>query len=722
MPRAPLMNPLIAAVVSSVVSSAVMAQTTQPATKAADVPVKSVTLFSSGVGYFEHAGEVSGDGSATLPFKAEQINDVLKSLVLQDLDGGSVGVVTYPSQDPLGKILGSFGVDISSNPSLADLLNQLRGAEVTVGTQGQEAATGTILGVETKKRPVAKDGDPVEQHYLNLLTGGGVIQTVDLDAVRSLKLDDPQLQKELGRALAAVASARDQNKKPVQIDFRGTGDRRVRVGYVIETPIWKTSYRLILTAPKANKDEPATRPATGPAAVEGTLQGWAIVENQTDSDWKDIQLSLVSGRPISFVQNLYQPLYVPRPTVEPELYASLTPQEYGGGVSSGKRMEAPDFNLQSTAGRASAAPMAAPVERMARKRGLAMEADKPAQGYFGVNAPATAPMDAAASVAAAASAAKLGELFQYTVANVSLPRQSSAMIPIVSDPVGVQRLSIYNQQVLAEHPLTGAEVTNSTGKSLPAGPVTVYDGGYSGDARIDNLPAGQHRLLSYGIDLDVRVDATKNTSSQTVVAGKIVKGVLEVSRKYVSTQDYKIENKGETDKTLVVEHPVSPGAKLVKTPEPYETTEQVYRFKVPAPAGKTEDFTITQEQVLNQQIVILPSDPSQLAGYLRTGEIPKDVRDALSKAISLKQAAAGTEQGIQENQNQINQIAAEQERIRKNMEAVDKSSQYYNRLLGKLNDQESQIEALQKKVSDLQSTRDKQRADLEDYLKGLNVG
>lgn len=711
MPRAPL----IAAVVSSVVSSAVMAQTTQPATKAADVPVKSVTLFSSGVGYFEHAGEVSGDGSATLPFKAEQINDVLKSLVLQDLDGGSVGVVTYPSQDPLGKILGSFGVDISGNPSLADLLNQLRGAEVTVGTQGQEAATGTILGVETKKRPSAKDQEPVEQHYLNLLTGGGVIQTVDLDAVRSLKLDDPQLQAELGRALAAVASARDQNKKPVQIDFRGQGDRRVRVGYVIETPIWKTSYRLILSKPKAGKDDPATRPATGPAAVEGTLQGWAIVENQTDSDWKDIQLSLVSGRPISFVQNLYQPLYVPRPTVEPELYASLTPQEYGGGVGGGL--------YESSVDKAAApAPAAAPMQRIARKRGLAMEADQPGLVASGMNAPATPPMDSTASVAAAASAAKLGELFQYTVANVSLPRQSSAMIPIVSDPVGVQRLSIYNQQVLAEHPLTGAEVTNSTGKSLPAGPVTVYDGGYSGDARIDNLPAGQHRLLSYGIDLDVRVDATKNTSKQTVVAGKIVKGVLEVSRKYVSTQDYKIENKGETDKTLVVEHPVSPGAKLVKTPEPYETTEQVYRFKVPAPAGKTEDFTVTQEQVLNQQIVILPSDTGQLAGYLRTGEIPEDVRDALAKAITLKQAAAGTEQGIQENQNQINQIAAEQERIRKNMEAVDKSSQYYNRLLGKLNDQETQIESLQKKVEDLRSTHDKQRAELADYLKGLSVG
>ena len=716
MPRAPIL-----AAAAVLVSSVAMAQTPQPAppaTKPADVPVKAVTLFSSGVGYFEHTGEVSGDGSATLPFKAEQINDVLKSLVLQDLDGGSVGVVTYPSQDPLGKILGSFGVDISSNPSLADLLNQLRGAEITVGSMGQDAVTGTILGVETKRRPGGKDQPPVEEAFINLLTGGGVIQTIQLDAVQSLKLDDPQLQKELGRALAAVASARDQNKKPVQIDFRGTGERRVKVGYVIETPIWKTSYRLILK-PKDQK-EPATRPATGPAEVQGTLQGWAIVENQTDSDWKDIQLSLVSGRPISFVQNLYQPLYVPRPTVEPELYASLTPQEYGGGVSSGKMMEAQRDDFQEQLSRPQSA--AAPAGGMARRRGLAMEADKPAQGYFGVNAPATEPMDAAASVAAAASAAKLGELFQYTVGNVSLPRQSSAMIPIVSDPVEVQRLSIYNQGVLAEHPLTGAEVTNSTGKSLPAGPVTVYDGGYSGDARIDNLPAGQHRLLSYGIDLDVRVDATKGNSKQQVVAGKIVKGVLEVSRKVVHTQEYKIENKGDSDKTLVVEQPVMPDGKLVDTPEPYESTETVHRFKVAAPAGKVKDFNVTQQRVLDQRVVILPADVSELAGYLRTGEIPKDVRDALAKAISLKQAASGTERQIAEADAEISNIAAEQERIRKNMQAVDKQSQYYNRLLGKLNDQETRIEALQTKKDDLTATLEKQRSDLADYLKGLTVG
>ena len=114
---------------------------------------------------------------------------------------------------------------------------------------------------------------------------------------------------------------RDQDKKPVTINFTGDGERHVRIGYVVETPVWKTSYRLIL--PAGAQDKPK-------------IQGWAIVENQTDNDWNGVQLSLVSGRPISFIQDLYQPLYIPRPVVQPELYVSLTPQQYDGGIAAGK--------------------------------------------------------------------------------------------------------------------------------------------------------------------------------------------------------------------------------------------------------------------------------------------------------------------------------------------------------------------------------------------------
>src|SRR5688500_15854779 len=307
----------------------------QPQQQQADVPVKVVVLFSSGVGYFEHFGTVKGDGSTELRFKTQQINDILKSLVLQDLDGGRVNTITYPSQDPIEKTLKSFQVNITDNPPLADLLNQLRGASVRI-LFGTEDLLGIVLGVEEKQEKVG-DGDGakvIETHVLNLLQDG-TIRSIPLTEVRTLKLQDQQLQEELTRALTALAQARDQDKKPVQINFMGQGDRRVRLGYVVETPIWKTSYRLVLDE---RKRDPKASAATQPAA-DGKLQGWAIVENQTDNDWNDVQLSLVSGRPISFVMDLYRPLYVERPLVQQELYASLRPQTYDDGIDAAKKTE-----------------------------------------------------------------------------------------------------------------------------------------------------------------------------------------------------------------------------------------------------------------------------------------------------------------------------------------------------------------------------------------------
>jgi hypothetical protein len=257
---------------------------TQPATRQAQIPVKMVVLFSSGVGYFEHFGSVAGENRTELRFKTHQINDILKSLVLQDLDGGRVTTITYPSQDPVAKTLKSFQVDITANPSLAELLNQLRGAKVTV-SQAAEKTTGTILGVEKKKKQIGPEGkETIEQSVMNVITEGdnARLVAITLDSVSDIIFEDPALQDELNRALAALAQARDQDKKPVQIAFEGQGERRVRLGYVVETPVWKTSYRLIL----------------GDKETKPRLQGWAIVENQTDNDWSNVQLSLVSGRPI----------------------------------------------------------------------------------------------------------------------------------------------------------------------------------------------------------------------------------------------------------------------------------------------------------------------------------------------------------------------------------------------------------------------------------------
>ncbi len=723
---------LTAAVLSMAVGSVVLpgisfAQEGVPATQPAaaqqaDVPVKAVVLFSSGVGYFEHFGSIKGDGSTELRFKTNQINDILKSLILQDLDGGHVNTIQYPSQDPIAKTLSSFQVDISGNPPLAELLNQLRGAKVSiVGAEGN--LEGIILGAESRPVPVPQGSQPISEWVVNLL-GRGTIRQINLNKLTSITLVDKKLQDELDRALAALSQARDQDKKPVTINFTGQGERRVRLGYVVETPIWKTSYRLILNAPgEAKKGEDGKAGALPPTVSK--LQGWAIVENQTDNDWTNVQLSLVSGRPISFVQDLYQPLYIPRPVVKPELYASLKPQTYEGGVDKENDEKAADFSMSGKMGAAPAATPARKAESNKRFRGgMGGGGDAAVADRMVMQEAMDQPMDASTSVQSIASASKMGELFQYTVGNVSLPRQKSAMIPIITDDIEVEKLSIYNQSVLAKNPLNGARLKNTTKNHLLQGPITVLDANsYAGDARIDNVPPGQERLLSYGIDLQMTVDATQHKQDGSLLSGKIVKGVLILTNKSIDEQTYLADNKSDNEKTLVIEHPRLINWKLIDgDSKPIETTDALYRFKGKVAAGKASKLVVKQELVTNQAIAIMNSGVDELLIYSRRGEIDPKVRDAITDVIAKKQAMEAINQQIAERNAKLSRYPGEQQRIRENIKIFDPQSDSRRKLQAKLDKQETDIETLQSEIGDLQKQQQQKQAEFEKSLEGLNVG
>jgi hypothetical protein len=684
----------------------------------ANVPVKEVVLYSSGVGYFEHFGSVNGNADTVLRFKTEQINDILKSLVLEDMDGGKVAAVTYPSQGPVARTLKSFQIDLTANPALADLLNQLRGAQVSVAqAAGLPSVDGTVMGVEKQQRASGDAGHTqlVDVWVVNLVNDSG-IQPVELSKVSGVKIVDPELRKELAAALGALSQARDKDKKPVEIHFGGKGDRRVRIGYVVETPVWKTSYRLIL-------------PSKTDDAKKGSIQGWAIVENQTDSDWKDVQLSLVSGRPISFIEDLYQPLYVPRPVVQPQIFASLRPQTYGAGLEE-KLVDRLELRQEAEAAAAPKVPQQQ-LQQMARQSG---GAGFGGGGGFGggraFNAQASdasidrsKSIDPTASIASIASAAKVGELFQYTVGSVSIARQQSAMLPIVTDPVQVEKLSIYNQSVMANNPLLGARLKNTTGKFLMQGPITVLaEGSYAGDASIEDLPPTQQRLISYGVDQEVTVRTDNNTQNNTLLTGKIVKGVLELTYKQQMSVDYIAEDKSENPKSLLIESPRHGGWDLIEPKTAIETTDSLYRFEGKLEPHKASKLTVREQHIDAHEIALLPLDLDSVVVYVKEGLIPKNVRDALAKAAQLKAALLETQRQIQERMQRINEIGQEQTRIRANMGAVNSASAYSKRLLQELDDQETQIQDTRKQAVDLQKQQNQRQKELEDFLSNLNVG
>src|SRR5215207_6084882 len=264
---------------------------------AVSLPITQVILFNSGVGHFTRSGEVEGEARVDLTFPEQDVNDLIKSMTLRDRSpNGRIAAVTYDSHDPIDRTLAS-GEQI----------------EVTlVGTAAQPGSlTGKIIGVEQQAQ-ASKEGPPVPVTVLNLWCAEGV-RAVKLGEVQRLRFTNPVLENEVRRALETLALSHDSQKKAVSLHFAGEGKRKVEVGYVVENPIWKTSYRLVLD--KEGKPY---------------LQGWAVVENPTDEDWAKVTMALVSGRPISFKMDLYNPLYVSRPTVEPELFASLRPPTYGG--------------------------------------------------------------------------------------------------------------------------------------------------------------------------------------------------------------------------------------------------------------------------------------------------------------------------------------------------------------------------------------------------------
>jgi hypothetical protein len=668
----------------------------------APLPLERVVLFTSGVGYYQHDGKVVDDATVEMQFAADDVNDLLKSMVVLDPAGGPP-TVSYASRDPVTKTLGTFAVNLTDNPSLGDLLGRLRGQRVEL-----DAATpvaGTIVGVEKRRVEIGKE-QAVEKQFLTVLTADG-LRTLPLDAVSRVKLADPRLQRELEQALAVLALASDNETKGVAIAFSGKGERPVTVGYVRESPIWKTSYRLLLDADTA--------------ITKAALQGWAIVENTTDADWKNVRMSLVSGRPISFVMDLYQPLYVPRPLVEPELYAALRPQVYGQSMADAEQQLAQagrklgERSNRDLARRelAKAAAPAAPATMMADGGAITGEAAV-SGGFFGRNG----------APPALAQGSDLGELFRYEIEKpVTLERQRSAMLPIVGGEIDAERVAIYDDRVLARHPLSGLRLKNTTTFHLMQGPVTVYDqrGGYSGDARIEDMAPGTERLVSYAVDLDVEVAPRVEGRPEEIVAVRLVKGTLVATRKLARAKFFEVKNSGKDAVNVLVEHPLEAGWKLVKPEAPTEKTRDRYRFAVPAEPGKAVTLEVVEELPIEETHAITNLDDERILFYARAKATSPAVREALAGVIRRKREVEQLARDRQVREQEIATIDQEQARIRGNMEAIDRGSDLFNQYVKKFTEQEQQIEALRGAIAGFAAREQEARKALDDELLALDV-
>jgi hypothetical protein len=721
------------------------------------LPIGHVVLFSSGVGYFQREGEVEGNSRVDLTFPGTDVNDLLKSLVLQDAGGGKVSTISYDSPDPIDKTLKSFALDLTYNPSFGQLINQARGEKVELTLQQGSAAqpgtvTGVILGMEAQRQPHGKDA-LVDVEMLNVLCSEG-IRSVPLSQVQRLRLLNPALESELRRALEVLATRHDSQKKVVSLAFNGEGKRPVKVGYVIENPIWKTSYRLVLEEGK-----------------KAFLQGWAVVENTSDDDWKDVRMALVSGRPISFKMDLYQPLFIPRPTVEPELFASLRPPTFSGALVNpaqpGLPPPAPGVGFPAGGAGAGINPNwangTAPANRynntLALGNNFAPQQMQGLQGN-GQNAlfvqnfnndnngrlsyeelqqrrqqqaqvkdkakslgSALAAIDLKSGVASVASAEEVGDYFQYVIDHkVTLPRQKSALLPIVNDAVEAARVSIFNESVQSKFPLLGLRFKNTSGQNLMQGPITVYEGStYAGDARVMDLQPNEERLVAYAVDQGTEVKCEAQSAPVRLVSVKVVKGIVHATNKLRDTKKYLVKNRSSQDRTLIIEHPVRADWKLVTPEKAAEQSRDVYRFEVKVPAGKSLTHEVVEEQSRVDQLALNANADHTVRVFLRSAVPSARVKEALEKATGLRGKLSETQAQLGQLQGQLKGITDDQVRLRSNFERLPPTSDAYKRYLKKFDTQETEIEKLQDDIKRLQTTEKGQLKEYEDYIAGLTV-
>ncbi|MDP1662470.1 MAG: hypothetical protein Q8L55_11210 [Phycisphaerales bacterium] len=694
----------------------------QTAAEAKDLPVTDITLYRSGVGYFLRKGVVDGSQRVSLRFDVNQINDVLKSMQVLDLDKGRIDAVSFASKDPLDRRLRSFSINIGDNPSLPSLLERLRGTPVTLKTSTGEF-TGTVLSVESRKVSAGDKGQVIDTPVVNLITAGG-IKSVTVTDVQNFTINDAKIAEEMNKALAALADSRAERIKSLDFSLSGEGSRRIAVAYVHESPVWKASYRLLLP-----ESVDPTKP--DPTDIAPVLKGWALVENVTDNDWNNVKLSLVSGRPVSFKMDISEPMYVWRPEIPVPTVAGVMPKEYGGGTDAATarvelaRRDAEKDKMMLSDPRSPAAPAAAPMEFAARKASSALgAASRPGSGggRAGSDFDVTGSDMADYGGRSVAKGGEVGEVFQYTLSNpVTIERQRSAMIPIIDANIQGRRVSIYNMADRADHPMRGAEITNSSGGQLLPGPLAVYDGAaYAGDAQVGQVSAGDKRLIAYALDLDVAV-VTKPVNEWNITSFKFVNGLLMRTSKVIQGVEYVFDNKdAKRGRNIVLEHPKMDGWEL-KDVKAAEETQGLYRFNLAVEASKTVATKVIQERTDVSQIGVFDYDVKSLLTYQQQGKISKAVLDAITEAgrrqgviNDLQRRAAETDQAIETTKRDQSQLVDM-------MNKLDRQNPNYATFSTRLGKASEKLDGLERLKAATASELETARNEFNGYLAGLNI-
>jgi hypothetical protein len=690
------------------------------ADSAARLPVTRVILYKNGVGYFEHAGQVRGSQDVNVDFTTAQLNDVLKSLTVLDLGKGRITGVSYNSNAPLERRLGSLHLPVGENPTTAQFLDALRGARLEV-RDGSESASGRLLSID--ERDIAIKGDQkITVDQISIVSDSGEVRVFDLTPSTSVRVAEKDVNDEVGKYLGLVASTRDQDVRRMTISTAGEGERNLLVSYISEVPVWKSTYRIVIP----NEGKPL-------------LQGWAIVDNTVGEDWKNVELSLVAGAPQSFVQELSQPYYTRRPVVALPQNAMITPQTHeatmetevvngqvaassmtsasgasgvGGGIIGGIAAKAQSQMAMGSGagvGSGSGGGIGGGAFRVggAYKQWLAADADQ---------------LEAATTTA---QTRDLGDLFEYKLQDrVTIRKNQSALVPILQARIDAEKVSVWNPSESAV--LRALWVDNTSALTLDGGSFNVLEGdAFAGEGLMDPIKPGEKRLLSYAADLGVLVDAKQKPGNERVTKVIISHGAMMQSTQEREENTYTIRNRDTSPRTVVIEHPERSGWKLTDDDDkPAESSASFHRFRLTVQPKETATLQVKEYRPITDSYQISNITDDQVKFFLSQKMINPAIEQALRKVIAQKNSIAALDADVSSRKSKISGISEDQQRVRENMKALKGSAEEKTlvaRYVHELNEQEDRVQSLHHEIADLQQKREAEQKTLDEMIESLQI-
>jgi hypothetical protein len=674
--------------------------------------ISRVLLYKNGMAYIVRSGQITAPVSLT--FHPEDMNDILKSFTAWNPDTGSLYSVGYTAGIPSSHMLSRFPFDISGpDTGLGGFLIQVKGADIKLDHSGKDLQ-GKLVAVQQTDHATAPQTTSSD-YRLTVLLRDGSLQSVWLSDVRSLEFVDPQLRDQLRSYLEVLAAGRQDVTREVSV-YPVPAPGPIQVAYLQQFPLWKTSYRVDL------------------GARDSKIQGWAQIDNPTGEAWENVQVSLLSGAPVSFVMNLYDPLYTNRATVAVPGGQVAAPRQYESAVvvrdsislqqgQQGQQGQAGAFDNALRA----VAPAGAGGRGGGGGGGGAGGAGGGRGGAPPPNTPQAtpAPVPPASALFQQADSSRVQDFYEYKFPfPVRIASRQSALLPFLQKTMNIERLSIFNARTDRSNPRLGARLENNTDIPFEAGPVTFFqDSRYAGEAVLDYLPRGEKALVSYGIDNEIQISSKTNSQPENTVRLTVSKGVAVLFMESVLTTTYEIRNKGAERKSLIVEHP-RVNNRTLKGVEAFETTDSFHRFRVALNASQSTALAVPEVVARQTNISLTTLTRPQLTLFAGR-ETPQSVREKLGQIVDMQERIAAMRSDVGMTQANIDTLFRDQERLRENLKALregNEEQQLRTRYLDQLRRQEDQIDAGRAHIDSVNKELAAAQTRLEDLISNLTFG